>query len=154
PDLLTHLWDDGAGNHGFNVLTLTNNVEDMDGHGTLLAGTIAAVSNNTIGIAGSPWPISLMAVKFHDVRTPPNAVNALIAIFCAVLSGAKVINAAWHLGMPRDFLKVAIEFANARGVIFVAGAGNDGLDNDNSVMQPTYPASYLVDNVVSVMATN
>jgi subtilisin family serine protease len=151
PDLLAHLWDDGAGNHGFNVLTGTNDVEDEDGHGTLLAGTIAAVSNNTIGIAGAPWPIRLMAVKFHDVRTRPNALNAIIAIVWAVLNGAKVINAAWHLGLRLGFVEVAIAFANARDVIFVAGAGNDGLDND---MLPTYPASYPVDNVVSVMATN
>ena len=154
PDLLAHLWDDGAGNHGFNVLTWTNDVEDVDGHGTLLAGTIAAVSNNMIGIAGSPWPIRLMAVKFHDVRTRPHALNAIIAIMFAVLNGAKVINAAWHLGLPLGFLEVAIAFANACNVIFVAGAGNDGLDNDRTDMQPTYPASYPLDNVVSVMATN
>jgi Subtilase family len=151
PDLLAHLWDDGAGNHGFNVLTWTNDVEDVDGHGTLLAGTIAAVSNNAIGIAGAPWPIRLMAVKFHDVRTRPNALSATIAIVWAVLNGAKVINAAWHLGLRLGFVEVAIAFANARDVIFVAGAGNDGLDND---MLPTYPASYPADNVVSVMATN
>ena len=151
PDLLAHLWDDGAGNHGFNVLTSTNDVEDEDGHGTLLAGTIAAVSNNAIGIAGSLWPIRLMAVKFHDVRTRPNALNAIMAIVWAVLNGAKVINAAWHLGLRLGFVEVAIAFANAQDVIFVAGAGNDGLDND---MLPTYPASYPVDNVVSVMATN
>ena len=53
--------------------------------------------------------------------------------------------------LPLGFVEVAIAFANARDVIFVAGAGNDGLDND---MLPTYPASYPVDNVVSVMATN
>ena len=35
-DLLAHLWDDGVGNHGFNVLTSTSDVEDEDGHGTLL----------------------------------------------------------------------------------------------------------------------
>jgi subtilisin family serine protease len=151
PDLLAHLWDDGAGNHGFNVLTGTNDVEDEDGHGTLLAGTIAAVSNNMIGVAGAPWPIRLMAVKFHDVRTRPNALNAIIAIVWAVLNGAKVINAAWHLGLRLGFVEVAIAFANARDVVFVAGAGNDGLNND---MLPTYPASYPVDNVVSVMATN
>jgi hypothetical protein len=151
PDLLAHLWDDSAGNHGFNVLTWTNDVEDVDGHGTLLAGTIAAVSNNMVGIAGSPWPIRLMAVKFHDVRTRPNALNAILAIVWAVLNGAKVINAAWHLGLPLGFVEVAIAFANHCDAIFIAGAGNDGLDND---MLPTYPASYPGANVVSVMATN
>ncbi len=151
PDLVTHLWDDGAGHHGFNVLTWTSDVEDEDGHGTLLAGTIAAVSNNAIGIAGTPWPVRLMAVKFHDARTRPNALNGTYGIVVAALAGANVINAAWHLGLGLGFVRTAIQFANGLGVVFVAGAGNDGLDNDDL---KTYPASYPIANVVAVMATN
>lgn len=153
PDLVPHLWDDGtsAGNHGFNVLTWTNDVEDEDGHGTLLAGTIAAVSNNAVGIAGTPWPVKLMAVKFHDILTRPDALHATVAIVWAVTHQANVINAAWHMGLPLGFVRLAIEFANAHDVVFVAGAGNDGLDND---VLKTYPASFPVANVVSVMATN
>jgi subtilisin family serine protease len=151
PDLVPHLWNDGFGNHGFNILTLTPNVEDEDGHGTLLAGTIAAVSNDGVGIAGTPWPLQLMAVKFHDVRTRPNALNALYAMAFAIFHGANVITAAWHLGLGLGFLQIAIQVANQFGVVFVAGAGNDGLDND---VLPTYPASYNVANVISVMATN
>ena len=151
PELAAHLWDDGAGNHGFNFLTLTNDVEDEDGHGTLLAGTIAAVSNNTFGIAGMPWPLKLMAVKFHDIRTRPNVLNALYAIAWALVHRANVINAAWHLGLPLGgSLQLAIQIANiVFGVVFVSGAGNDGLDNDSL---PTYPASY--NDVIAVMATN
>jgi subtilisin family serine protease len=152
PDLAPHLWTDGFGNHGFNVLTGTSDVEDEDGHGTLLAGTIAA-ANNGFGIAGTPWPIQLMAVKFHDIRTRPNVLNAMNAMAFALLNGANVITAAWHLGLPLGNLKVAIQIANDPpfGAVFVAGAGNDGLDND---VLSTYPASYNVANVISVMATN
>ena len=124
---------------------------DEDGHGTLLAGTIGAISNNTLGIAAAEWPIRLMVVKFHDVRTPPTAWNATKAIAWAVAHGAQVINASWDVGLPIRFLKAAIRFANLAGVPFVAAAGNDGLDNDDL---PTYPASYAVDNVVSVMASD
>ena len=151
PDLATHLWDDGSGNHGFNVLTFTNDVEDQDGHGTLLAGTIAAVTNDGFGIAGTRWPLQLMAVKFHDIRTRPNALNALYAIGFALINRANVITAAWHLGLGLGFLRLAIQIADGLGVVFVAGAGNDGLDND---VLPTYPASYNVANVIAVMATN
>jgi len=151
PDLLPHLWDDGAGNHGFNVLTWTNDVGDEDGHGTLLAGTIAAVSNNGTGIAGTPWPIQLMAVKFHDIRTRPNALNALYAMGYALANQANVLTAAWHLGLGLGFLQIAIYIAGLLGVVFVAGAGNDGLDND---FLATYPPSYPGTNVISVMATN
>ena len=151
PDLDWHLWDDGSGHHGYNILTNTRNVADEDGHGTLLAGTIGAISNNTVGIAAAEWPIRLMVVKFHDVRTPPTAWTGALAIVWAVGNKAQVINASWDVGLPIRFLKTAIRFANFEGVPFVAAAGNDGLDNDDL---PTYPASYDVDNVVSVMATD
>src|SRR5262249_23730471 len=121
------LWDDGAGNHGFNYLTWTHDVEDEDGHGTLLAGTVAAVSNNYIGIAGTPWPIQLMAVKFHDILVRPNALNALYAIGFALTNGANVITAAWHIGLRVQSLQLAIYILDLAGIVFVAGAGNDGL---------------------------
>jgi subtilisin family serine protease len=151
PDLVAHLWNDGAGHHGKNVLAGNFQVEDLDGHGTMLAGTIGAISNNALGIAGAAWPIELMAVKFHDVRTPPTAWLGVVAIVWAVVHGARVINAAWDLGLPVASLRKAIQFAGVAGVVFVAGAGNDGLDND---VLPTYPASYNLPNVISVMASD
>jgi subtilisin family serine protease len=156
PDLAGHIWDDGAGRHGFNLLTSTFDVSDTHGHGTLLAGTIGAVSNNATGIAATEWPIRLMAVKFLDIRTPPTALSGALAIWWAVTHGAKVIAAAWGIGIPLVFLRVAIWFANLAGVVFIAAAGNDGLDNDRL---PTYPASYggppfALPNVVSVMASD
>jgi subtilisin family serine protease len=151
PDLAGHLWNDGAGNHGRNVIAGNHQVEDMDGHGTLLAGTVGAISNNALGIAGAGWPIQLMAVKFHDARTPPSAWYGTVAIVWAVLHGAQVINAAWDVGLPLAFLRLAIQFAGFAGVVFAAGAGNDGLDND---LLPTYPANYNLPNVISVMASD
>src|SRR5438034_1377535 len=50
PDLAGHIWDDGAGHHGWNLINFNFDVSDADGHGTELAGTIGAVSNNTLGI--------------------------------------------------------------------------------------------------------
>jgi subtilisin family serine protease len=155
PDLAGHLWTDGAGHHGRNLLTNTFDVSDTDGHGTLLAGTVGAISNNATGIAAAEWPIRLMAVKFLDIRNPPTALSGALAIWWAVTHGAQVITAAWGVGIPSPILQVAIGLANVLGVVFVAAAGNDGLDND---ALPTYPASfggppYNLPNVVSVMAS-
>jgi subtilisin family serine protease len=155
PDLAGHLWSDGAGHHGRNLLTNSFDVSDTDGHGTLLAGTVGAISNNAAGIAAAEWPIRLMAVKFLDVRNPPTALSGALAIFWAVTHGAQVITAAWAVGIPSPVLRIAIWFANVAGVVFIAAAGNDGLDNDVS---PTYPAGYgapafALPNVVSVMAS-
>jgi len=153
PDLAGHLWSDAAGHHGFNVIAGNHQVEDLDGHGTLLAGTVGAISNNGVGIAGTQWPIRLMALKFHDERTPPSAWLATLAIAWALPRGARVITAAWDLGIPLDFLRQASDAAGhpPYRTIFVAGAGNDGLDND---VLPTYPASYALPNVISVMASD
>ena len=151
PDLQAHLWTSGGGDHGFNVLDGTSDVDDHDGHGTFVAGTIGAVSDNGIGIAAAGWPIQLMAVKIEDMRTPANVLNGAIGIVWAVTHGARVINAAWDVGLPHVLLELAIAWAKVAGVVFVAAAGNDGLDNDKL---PTYPASYAVDNVISVMASD
>lgn len=161
PDLVGHLWNDGAGHHGRNILIDPTNinptninafdVSDTDGHGTLLAGTIGAISNNAAGIAAAEWRIRLMAVKFLDARHSPTVLYGALAIRWAANHGAQIITAAWDVGLPSRLLRTAILFANSRGVLFVAGAGNDGLDN---AKLPTYPATYNVPNVVSVMASD
>lgn len=155
PDLAGHLWDDGAANHGRNVLTSTFDVSDTDGHGTRLAGTVGAISDNTQGIAAAEWPIRLMAVKFLDIHTPPTSVYGALGIYWAVTRGARVITVAWGVATPSPFLAAVIGFANGHGAIVIAAAGNDGLDND---VFPTYPANYSrppfnLPNVVSVMAS-
>jgi subtilisin family serine protease len=155
PDLAGHLWDDGAGHNGRNVLTDTFDVTDRDGHGTRLAGTVGAISNNTQGIAAAQWPVRLMTVKFLDVHTPPTSVYGALGVRWAVKHGAEVIVAAWGISTPSRFLARMLRYANAHGAVVIAASGNDGLDND---ILPTYPASYgrppfNLPNVVSVMAS-
>jgi subtilisin family serine protease len=151
PDLSPHLWDDGSGKHGVNVLTGSSDVFDSDGHGTLLAGTVGAVSNNATGIAAAGWPIQLMAVKFHDIQNPPSALNATLAILHAISNRASIIVAAWGIPFPHVAVELAINLAGLFGVLVVAAAGNDGVDND---VLPTYPASFKASNLVSVMASD
>ena len=155
PDLVNHLWSDGFGNHGFNTITGGANVFDGDGHGTRLAGVIGALSNDGVGIAGAEWPLRLMAVKFIDIQNPPTAWSGTLAIVLALLAGADIICCAWGVGVPFAVLRLAILLANGwgpTGVLVVAAAGNDGLDND---LLPTFPASYPgCPNLVSVMASD
>ena len=157
PDLAGHIWNDGAGNEGFNLIAWNYDISDTEGHGTELAGTIGAVSNNTRGIAAAEWPVRLMAIKFIDVANRPTAWTGAVAITWAALQGAQIINAAWGVGIPYVFLRNAIRFAKQRGILVVAAAGNDGLDND---ALRTYPASYGADpaddcpNLISVMASD
>src|SRR5512132_2262838 len=91
PDLVNHLWNDGFGNHGFNIIAGGGNVFDGDGHGTRLAGVIGALSNNALGIAAAEWPLRLMAVKFIDIQNPPTAWSGALAVVLALLAGADII---------------------------------------------------------------
>jgi subtilisin family serine protease len=152
PDLAGHLWTDALGRHGSNVVDGNYNVFDAEGHGTQLAGTIGARSNNAVGIAAAGWPIRLMTVKFLRVDRPPDAFQAAWAIVWAVKQGAQIINAAWGVSVDYLVVRNAIQFAQywGSGALVVAAAGNDGLDNDQL---PTYPASFKgLWNLLSVMA--
>jgi subtilisin family serine protease len=155
PDLVNRLWADAFGNHGFNLIVGGGNVFDEDGHGTRLAGVIGARSNDGVGIAAAEWPLRLMAVKFIDIRTFPTAWSGAWAIVVALLAQADIICCAWGVGVPLDILRQAILLANGwrpGGVLVVAAAGNDGLNND---VLATFPASYQgVPNLVSVMASD
>lgn len=129
----------------------TNDFSDDSGHGTMLAGIIAAVSNNNLGIAGTAPGVVLMAIKFIDQRTPPTMSAAAQAISYAVNNNAQVIVASWHVGIDTGLLRQAIQFAGNHGVLVVAAAGNSGSDNSRT---PFFPASYAYDNMISVMASD
>jgi subtilisin family serine protease len=122
---------------------------DDNGHGTMLAGTIAAVTNNSLGVAGAMPVAKLIAVKFIDSRTPPTALYAAKAIWYAVSQGAKIVNMSWDVGTNRAVLRAAI--FNNPNVLFVAAAGNGGTDNTE---YPTFPAVYAAPNVIAVMASD
>jgi subtilisin family serine protease len=73
------------------------------------------------------------------------------AILYAVNHKAKVINASWGSGKPSQSLKSAIKYAEQNGVLFVASVGNRSLDIEAN---PQYPASYSLDNIISVGASD
>ena len=160
-DIIENLWvnprefRDGADNsrsgfvddiHGVNVIT-GGPPDDLDGHGTHVAGTIGAVGNNGIGVAGVAWDVQLMAIKFLDPFGFTS--DAVMSIDYARTNGAHVMNNSWGGGGFSIALLEAIRRANDAGIHFVAAAGNSALDNDSFA---SYPANYTVDNVISVAA--
>jgi Subtilase family len=148
----THEDLDSASISGLRVIPpASNNFADDIGHGTMVAGTITAHTNNALGIAGEASNIYIFAVKFNDVRTPPTGVAAVAAIYQALLRGAKIINASWHVLNVTGLLALAIQSAGSQGCLVVAAAGNSGSDNTEI---PTLPASYDFDNMVVAMASD
>jgi hypothetical protein len=143
---------DPANISGVRIIPPANNdFSDDTGHGTMLAGTIAAVADNGRGIAGEARNVSLLACKFTDTRTPPSALAAVAAIATALLNGARVINASWHVLEDSGLLVQAILQAGKKGCVFVAAAGNGG---GNNTVIPTLPASYGFNTMIVVMASD
>jgi thermitase len=121
-----------------------------DEHGTHVAGTIAAQGNNGVGVAGVNWQAGIMALKFLG----PNGgytSDAVEALNYAVANGARISNNSWGGGGYSQALRDAINRADASGHLFVAAAGNDGVNNDAT---PHYPSSYSSANIISVAATD
>ncbi len=126
-----------------------------DEHGTHVAGTIAAVGNNGIGVAGVNWHARIMPLKFLG----PNGgytSDAVEALDYAVNNGVKISNNSWGGGGKSQALQDAIARADAAGHLFIAAAGNGGSDGvgDNNDITPNYPASYPNSNIISVAATD
>ena len=167
PDLASNIWtnsgeiagngidDDGNGYlddiRGWDFVNNDNNPMDDNSHGTHVAGTIGAVGNNGIGVAGVAWNVQLMALKFLDSTGSGSTSNAIKALNYAVAKGATISNNSWGGSSFSSALDSAIASAGANGHIFVAAAGNNGTNNDTT---PFYPASYNRNNVVVVAATD
>jgi subtilisin family serine protease len=133
---------------------------DDNGHGTHVAGTVAAAGNNGRGVAGVAHGVGVMAIKFLDDQGggyDSDAIEGILyAVDMKVNHGVNVvaINASWGDlgGEDGDPLSQAIAEAGRAGIVFVAAAGNYGLSNDS--LYPAYPASYSLDNILSVAASD
>ena len=128
---------------------------DDDGHGTHVAGTIGAVGNNGIGVAGVAWTVRLMALRFLSPSGgwTSDAVAAYDYVATMKLRGVDIVavNNSWGGGPFSQALLDAIEEARGLGILSVCASGNDGLNNDEV---PHFPAGYDTPGVISVGASN
>jgi subtilisin family serine protease len=152
PDIAANVWtnpaeidsnftdDDGNGFvddvRGWNFVFGNNDVSDHDGHGTHVAGTIAAIGDNGIGVIGVAWHSRVMPVKGLDDGGFGFDFTLAPAIEYAAANGADVINASWEGQDSSQSIEEAIQFAAGLGAVFVAAAGNESQDAMNS-----FPAS-------------
>jgi len=137
--------------YGYNSIEDSGDPMDDNKHGTHCAGTIAAVGNNGIGVAGVCWTARIMALKFLDSNGRGDTANALACIEYAVLNGAKILSNSWGGGAYSYALKEMIDAAGKQGVLFVAAAGNEGTNND---VTPHYPSSYSCENIIAVLSVD
>jgi subtilisin family serine protease len=167
PDLVNNLWvnkkedkgkkgedDDNDGYvddiSGWNFVNDSNDVADDHGHGTAMAGIIAAEGDNQQGIAGVMWRAGIMPLKALDSTGSGTISDVVEAIDYAVSHGANVINCSFGTDGYSQSLLDAINRASMSGALVVASAGNDGRDLSQ---EPYYPASYTASNLITVAAT-
>ena len=131
---------------GEKNFSASGNTEDRNGHGTHVAGIIAASRNSQAGVSGIAPNSRLLNVKVADDHGLCNESNVARAIVWAVDNGASVINVSLELRDPSYALEQAIDYAWDHGALVVAAAGNEGSS------RPVYPAFY--ENALAVSATS
>jgi len=163
PELKDHLWKnenecgkdpsvDHDGNklkgdcHGWNFTeaiesAAAKNPSDLDGHGTHVAGIIAAENNGKgiLGVAQNALIMPIKVLKDTESQTEISSSEAFArGIIYAVDNGAKIINMSlgWPRSLETKFLRDAVTYALDQGVIIVAAAGN------NNSPEPLFPCSY------------
>ncbi len=126
----------GAVVPGWNALAHNGDTRDDNGHGTLVAGIVAARGNNWAGIAGYCWSCSIMPVKVLDASGRGSGAVIADGINWAVAHRANVLTMSFTLDNPDPAVEKAVANAIAHGVLIAASAGNLG------GRQITYPAGY------------
>jgi type VII secretion-associated serine protease mycosin len=131
---------------GWNFVDNNNDTTDLDGHGTHVAGIIAATSNNRVGIAGIAPEAKIMPLKVLS-ESGGAWINLDKAILYAANHGAKIISMSLG-GQVTTVLSptvlAAILIAYQKNVTLVAAAGNE------NTSAKSYPAAYP--NVIAVSA--
>ena len=141
PDLAENIVD------GWNFVDDNENVSDLDMHGSMVSGIIAAVANNGLGIAGIAPKAKIMPLKVIDTEGA-NIRDIASAIRYAADNGAKIITMSFAGQYTRFTLTTerAIDYAYRKGCVLVAAAGNNNTDD------LVFPASY--EQVIAVSAVN
>ncbi|MCB0420548.1 MAG: S8 family serine peptidase [Bdellovibrionales bacterium] len=152
-DLKNHLWIEN-GKYGYDTANDDEDPRDDQGHGTMVAGFIAAQSENGLGVRGMMKDhIQIMTLKALDSQGSGTVADVADAIIWATDHGAEIINMS--LGGPASSgssstLKVitdAIDYALSKNVTIINAAGNDSADVDNEGYWPAnngYKEGYLV----------
>lgn len=143
--------DDGNGYvddvRGWDFAYNDNDPKDEYGHGSHVAGTIAAAGNNRKGVIGVAPQAKIMAVKFLDDSGSGTLAAAASAVRYAVDNGADVTNNSWGGSGTSQLLEDAFNYAYSKGVISLAAAGNSNAD-----VKGFFPARFAT--VMAIAATN
>ena len=172
PDLAANMWvnpgetpnngidDDGNGYvddiYGIDPANGDSDPMDDGDHGSHVSGTIGAVGNNGVGVVGVNWNVKIMALKFLRGSGSGSTSDALECLEYALKMkrdhnvNVKLTSNSWGGGGFSRIMKDTIEETARQGMLFIAAAGNDNTNNDQT---PHYPSNYDLPSVISVAST-
>jgi len=135
---------------GYDWVNDDSDPMDNNGHGTHVAGIIAAITNNSYGVSGIAQ-VKIMAEKGLNANGNGNADDLANSIIHAVDVGADIISCSWGDWFKNEFgsgtlVHEAVKYAHDNDVLIIASAGNNAITNKN------YPAAF--DEVIAVTATD
>lgn len=134
---------------GYDFVNNDANPMDDNGHGTHCAGTIAAIGNNGVGIAGVTWNSKIMPLKFLNSGGSGYTSDALSAFAWGYSRGVRIFSNSWGGYGTDTALQSAINtYSDA---IFLCAAGNDGVNIDSYTFSP---AGLSCANIISVAMTD
>jgi len=172
PDLASNMWintgeipgngkdDDADGyvddRYGYDFADNLPDPMDSGFHGTHVAGTIAALGNNQLGVIGVDYRAQVMALRASNDGETLSDSAIIMAIQYAIMMknrGVNIvaINESFGGGGSNTAESTAMQSAGNVGIIFCVAAGNDTANNDTT---PTYPANYRLSNMIVVAATD
>lgn len=120
PDLTPRIAD------GWNIYNGTSDYSDVHGHGTQVAGVVAAATDNRVGVAGVTWACPIVVVRVADSRGRASARRIATGILWAVNHGARVINVSFAPLWSDRVVRAAATEAYNRGSLVVISTGNKG----------------------------
>ncbi|MDA3832427.1 MAG: S8 family peptidase, partial [Spirochaetales bacterium] len=142
--------------YGWDFADNDADLMDIDGHGTHVAGIIAAEGNNGLGVAGVCWNAKIMVLKVQaDDSEYMEGWDIIEAMHYAMDNGARIVNCSFGGERYEYAENGAIAELKEAGIIAVCAAGNAYADEerDNDI-QPQYPASYELKNIIAVAASD
>ncbi len=131
---------------GYDFFNDDPDATDDQGHGTHVAGTVAQSTNNELGVAGLAFDAQILPIKVLGANGQGSYEAIIQGIYYAVDQGADVINMSLAGRAGSQALRDAVQYANDKGVVVVAAAGN-------SAGPVEFPAAYD-DFVIAVGATD
>jgi subtilisin family serine protease len=162
PDLQNRAWinpgevEDGLDNdssgkiddlHGWDFVNNDKDPSDDLGHGSHVAGIIAANRNNGVGVAGMLDDVPLLVCKVINANNSGLTSHLIASTTYARLRGVEVMNLSLQNYPYSAALSTEFDACEAAGIVLVICAGNQGVNNDAT---PNYPSSYAHSNIIAV----